>query len=214
MGEWWSEWSSYRPSDFLLFSARTYQRMFESYNAQVWPVHVLALALGLGVLTALALRRPSVSLTARVAFASLGVAWLWMAWAFHWQRYAQINWAATWFAAGFAVQGALMLVAASFEWQRHDGARGWAGLMLLGFAIVVQPWLTLALTDRPWTEAELFGLAPDPTAIGTVGLLLAMRLSARSAGVRMVGLLLWPMALTWCLIGGMTRWTLCAACHA
>ena len=29
-----SEWWTYRPSDFLLFSARTYWRLFELHNAQ------------------------------------------------------------------------------------------------------------------------------------------------------------------------------------
>ena len=44
-----SEWWTYRPSDFLLFSPRTYYRLFELYNAEVWPGHVLALALGLAL---------------------------------------------------------------------------------------------------------------------------------------------------------------------
>ena len=32
-----SEWWSYSPSDFLLFSARTYYRLFEIHNAALWP---------------------------------------------------------------------------------------------------------------------------------------------------------------------------------
>ena len=36
-----SEWWTYSLSDFLLFSPRTYYRLFELYNLAVWPWHVL-----------------------------------------------------------------------------------------------------------------------------------------------------------------------------
>jgi hypothetical protein len=42
-----SEWWTYRPEDFLLFSPRVYWRMFELHNTALWPLHVLALAAGL-----------------------------------------------------------------------------------------------------------------------------------------------------------------------
>src|SRR5262249_57612480 len=45
-----SEWWTYSLSDFLLFSPRTYYRLFELYNLAVWPWHVLAIVLGLAVL--------------------------------------------------------------------------------------------------------------------------------------------------------------------
>ena len=41
-----SEWWTYSLSDFLLFSPRTYRRLFELYNAQVWPAHLVAVGLG------------------------------------------------------------------------------------------------------------------------------------------------------------------------
>ena len=37
MTEWWT----YRPSDFLLFSPRTYHRLFELYNEWLWPAQPL-----------------------------------------------------------------------------------------------------------------------------------------------------------------------------
>ena len=42
-----SEWWTYRPVNFLLFSPRVYWRMFELHNAALWPLQVLALAAGL-----------------------------------------------------------------------------------------------------------------------------------------------------------------------
>ena len=45
-----SEWWTYRPSDFLLFAPRTYYRLFELYNSDIWPVHVVALLAGVTIL--------------------------------------------------------------------------------------------------------------------------------------------------------------------
>ena len=46
------------------------------------------------------------------------------------------------------------------------------GLALFLYALAIHP-LIAPLTGRPWTQAEIFGLAPDPTAIATLGILLA-----------------------------------------
>src|SRR3982074_3146188 len=46
-GSLMSEWWTYRPEDFLLFSPRVYWRMFELHNAGLWAPQVLALAAGL-----------------------------------------------------------------------------------------------------------------------------------------------------------------------
>ena len=40
------------------------------------------------------------------------------------------------------------------------------GLALFLFALVLQP-LIGPLLGRPWAQVELFGLAPDPTVVGT-----------------------------------------------
>jgi len=207
-----SEWWTYRPSDFLLFSARTYHRLFERYNAETWPVHLLACALALA-LAWLLIRRTSAPRTARAACALLAAAWLWIAWAFHLQRYADINWAAVWFAAAYALQGLLLLLAAACDWRRQPGPRDTIGLALFGAALFIQPWLTVVLSGRPWREIELFGLAPDPTALGTIGLLLVLRPARASGAARTLHAALWPVPLLWCLIGAMTRWTLHAQGH-
>ena len=52
-----SEWWTYRLYDFLLFTPRTYYRLFELYNAAVWPAQIAAIALGLGLTWQCARRR-------------------------------------------------------------------------------------------------------------------------------------------------------------
>ena len=203
-----SQWWSYRPSDFLLFSARTWHRLFELYNAEIWPAHFFAAALGLAlVLVALKGRAGP---AARICCALLAACWLWVAWAFHIERYAAINWAATWFAAAFAIEALLLLAAVGTELvlRVRWGGREALGLGLLLFAILVQPWLGLVLLGRPWREAGLFGLVPDPTAIGTVGLLLLLRPLPSARFARVLVMLLWPIPLLWCVVGALTQWTL------
>jgi hypothetical protein len=196
-----SEWWTYRPSDFLLFSPRTYYRLFELYNAELWPAQVFTLGLGLALWLALWQGR---AWALRAACGLLGAAWLWVAWAIHWQRFASINWAATWYAAAFALQGMLLLGAAAAG-AGNAGAvpRGRArtlGLALLAMALVLPPALG-ALLGRPWPAAEVFGLAPDPTVLGTLGLLLLLPLYRATDAWRK---LLWPIPLLWCLVTGAT----------
>ena len=72
-----SEWWTYSLSDFLLFSPRTYYRLFELYNLAVWPWHVLAIVLGLAVLV-LWLRRGAWQ--GRTVAVLLAACWLFVAW--------------------------------------------------------------------------------------------------------------------------------------
>ena len=169
MTEWWT----YRPSDFLMFSPTTWWRLVESYNRAAWPGQVLTLAAGL-LLLWLALRpRPS---SGRAVALALAIFWLWVGWAFHWQRHANINWAAGYLAAAFGLQAALLLVAgvranavgapAASNRLRH------AGLAMAVGGVLLYPLIAPA-TGRPWSQAEVFGLMPEPTALASIGLLLA-----------------------------------------
>jgi hypothetical protein len=74
-----SEWWTYRPEDFLLFSPRVYFRMFEAHNAAVWPLQYLMLGIGL-ILLMLALRRPRLQLLP--VNLTLAVSWMWVGWSF------------------------------------------------------------------------------------------------------------------------------------
>src|SRR5262249_4544359 len=116
-----SEWWTYRLSNFLLFSPRTYYRLFELYNNEIWPGQVPAFLAGLAVL---ALIRSAVPWRSRAIAAALGLSWLWVAWAYLYTRYASINWAATYFAGAFALEALLLLgfaVAKGLHLQAKDG---------------------------------------------------------------------------------------------
>ena len=198
-----SEWWTYRLSDFLLFSPRTYYRLFELYNAEIWPAQLLTLALGVAILVLLHQRE---AWRGRAVAAILAGCWLWVAWAFHFNRYATINWAATYFAAAFAIEGILLFWTGVIrgDWLLRPAVRAVArvGLGIFLFALVVQP-LIGPLAGKAWVQVELFGVAPDPTVVATLGLLLV------AADRALWALLVIP--LLWCAVGGATLWTMGSA---
>jgi hypothetical protein len=193
-----SEWWTYRLSSFLLFSERTYDRLFELYNADLWPAHVATLALGVALLT---LPRDAGAARSRASLALLAGAWALVAWQFHYRRYATINWAAEYYAIVFALEAIVLAITAmrvrvAAQAPASD-ARLWAGRALLLVAVVAYPLLPL-IAGRDWRAAEVFGLAPEPTAIGTLGALLLMRARLAVAALPLAwcvwsGLFLWPM---------------------
>lgn len=197
-----SEWWSYRLSDFLLFSPRTYYRLFELYNSAIWPAQAVSVLLGLLMLV---LARRGGPIAGPAVAAILAACWVWVAIAFHLDRYATINWAASWAAAAFLAQAALLVWAGVIGGRlsaptRLDAA-GRAGVGIFLFALLVQPAIGLLL-GRPWRQAEIFGIAPDPTAIGTLGLLLAL------AGPSRWTLMVLPAL--WCAATGATLWAMSA----
>ncbi|KQP45111.1 DUF6064 family protein [Pseudorhodoferax sp. Leaf274] len=198
-----SEWWTYRLEDFLMFAPATYERLFALYNAQVWPAQLVALPLGILVLWLLA-RRPA---RWRLACAIVAAGWLWTAWAFHWRRYAGIHSAAPWFAAGFALQAlALAWIARPASRWRVQAAAGWPralGLGLLACAVLLQPVAEL-LPQRPWQQAALFGLTPDATAVGTLGLLVLLQRPGPAPWQAAA----WLGPLLWCAASAATLWTL------
>ena len=101
-----SEWWTYRLSNFLLFSPRTYYRLFELYNAAIWPAQVVSFVAGLVIL--FFLFRPTAA-RGRLAAGLLAACWIWVAVAFHATRYASINFAAVQFAWAFGLEAALLV---------------------------------------------------------------------------------------------------------
>jgi hypothetical protein len=206
-----SEWWTYTLSDFLLFSPRVYYRLFELHNQALWPAQILTLVLGLVVFALLF--RANVRADAapnadkhpadRLIPTLLGVLWIWIAWAFFFQRYASINWAAPYVAPVFACEGALLIasgaIGRTLAFTPGRAGRDFAGLALLASALVGYPLLAPVM-GRPWLSAEVFGIAPDPTAVATLAVLALAHGRARW--------FLAPIPLLWCLITGATLWTM------
>ena len=204
------EWASYGLSDFLMYSPRTWWRLVARYNEAWWPGQALGLAAALALLVLL--RRPDGART-RVALVLLAAAWAWLGWAFHWERHAEVSLAARWLAGGAGAQVVLLLVAAFFVRgepgsagaepglrRQRAAARHALGLALLMLSLLF-PLVSL-LAGRTWQDAEVFAFHPDPTALATLGVLLAATLPAWQR----LGLALLPLlALAW---SGAMRWAM------
>ena len=197
-----SEWWTYRPSDFLLFAPRTYYRLIELYNNDIWPLQVAALIVGMLVFWLMLGRKPS---GARLATAMLAACWLWVAWAFHWQRYTTINWSASYFAVGFAIEALLLIwigvIRGQMQFDSFWSVTGRVGSAVFVFALIVEPLIGL-LSGRSWLQLEVFGVGADPTVVATLGLLMA---------TSRVHWLAWAVPVLWCVVSGVTAATMNAA---
>ena len=207
-----SEWWTYRPSSFLMFSPRIYGRLFESLNEAWWPLQWAAMAVASAWLVWRA-RGGRDERMLRAAFAFVALCWAFTAWAFLLERFAPIFWPATYFAAAFGLQAVGLLVLA---WRGGVGlsVRRWrvgSGMVLAVCAVLGHPWTRLLL-GHPWRQAGFFGLAPDPTVLATLALLLlvAPTTAAARRGLR----LLWVLPLAWCAISAALLATMASSRHA
>jgi hypothetical protein len=112
-------------------------------------------------------------------------------WGFLWNRYATINWAVGYAVPVFATEGLLLAWIGTWRGALRVATRrpvaSFAGLAIFLYALVVHPFVAI-LMGRPIQAAEIVGIAPDPTAIATLGLLLRAPSEALSWALMVVPL--------------------------
>jgi hypothetical protein len=191
---------SYAPGDFLMFGPEVYWRLFELQNTALWPAPVIAALLGLLALPVLIRGHPLHIRGVLVLFAlaCLGAAQFLAA------RYAPINWPVIYAAWGFGAQAALLAVLAVVGpvqgRAEAGGTGGLAGWMLLVHAAMLHPFTGIVF-GRPLAQAEIAGIAPDPTAIACLGLVTLVRPG-------LAGLVLGLVPALWCVLSAATLLTL------
>lgn len=202
---------TYRLDDFLLFSDEVYWRLFEVHNIAYWPVIPLA-ASGSILLAYLLHSRKERQLRATVVLSA--TAWFFVSWAFFWESYATINWAAVYVLPIFALEGILLLCLSARQrlWTlKPQTISGTVGTALLLYGLVFYPLQGLA-AGRPAAALQLFGLAPDPTALATLGLLFMVG-SGWLAQICLIAPIVWCLlsATTLYALGSWEAWPLTAA---
>ena len=196
--------------DLLLFSPRVYWRLFALENEAYWPVQPVVLAaVALLALCFIWGRQPS----GRWLGPVLGAAWLWTGWQFVALRYGTVNWVAPTLAWGFCAEAALLAglgLSGRLVFLRPGRGAG-IGIGLLAAAVLVWPALA-PLDGRSWREAEIVAIAPDPTAVATLGLL-ALAARSRWTALLCVAPALWlaVSALTLFTMGAWQGWAVLAA---
>lgn len=187
--------ASYALADLILFSARSYHYQFESYNLAFWPMQLVALLLCVGGLLAVALRH---KYGLRLMLGLSAMAWGGIAWEYLHQRFSTINWVAEWYAPGFGIQALLL---GYFAVTAHQRTSAWLRILMIccGGLALFYPLLSW-LPGRGWMQSEVVLMAPDPTVLLLLGLLLMVQGWRFWAGIAIPGL--------WCLISGATLWVL------
>jgi hypothetical protein len=156
----------------LPFTQDEFFVVFSQYNASVWPLALLFYVFG-AVCVAL-LFRPGRGAALFIS-ATLAAMWAVNGVGYHWMFFREINPAAAFFAALFVAQAILLIVlpvrSPAFRFAATADARSAVGLLLILFAMVLYPlWGWLA--GHGWPEMPVFGVAPCPTTIFTMGVLL------------------------------------------
>lgn len=184
----------------LPFTTEVFFSVFEQYNRAIWPVQIVAY--GLGLAAVLLTFRP-VPGSDRLVGAILSAAWAWIGVVYHLRYFATINFAAPAFGAFFVIQGLLFAwtgaIRGKVAFRFRADLFGWTALGLVIFAMTVYPLIGW-LAGHGWPRAPMFGVAPCPTTIFTMGMLLL------TAGRTPLHLVVIPVL--WSLVGGTAAWLL------
>jgi hypothetical protein len=178
----------------LPFTREEFLEVFAAFNTAIWPLQIVAV--GMGLLT-IGLLLQSPTRANRTISAVLGVLWLMSGIGYHWLFFSAINPAAYLFGAAFVAASAIFFVEGVVRGRILFTRRAPLHLLsagVLGFySLLLYPALGL-LATHPYPTTPLFGVAPCPTVIFTLALLLLAR--------HPTPWLLAVVPLAWSVIGG------------
>lgn len=157
------------------FTAEQFLDVFVAYNAAIWPLQIFAYGLCLSAWIALCYRNPGAK---NVILSILALMWAFNGIGYHFLFFAAINPVANGFAALFILQGTLLCVSVfmpnDLRVEAGSRLRTAAGLSLIVYAVLIYELLGY-LGGHGLMAGPLVGVAPCPTTIFTIGLLLLMR---------------------------------------
>lgn len=203
-----NSWRSYQLQDFIPFSSEVYWRLLARMNESFWPLQLVTIMLGIALLLLAVKQR------GWLLWLLLAPIWAFVGLAFFIQRYAELNWAGRYVGYAFISQAVLFVVLSGLSLKQAQAGSALPGktfnilsLAGLGAALVVFALaglpLMAVLTGASWVETVVFGIHPDATALGTLGLLLIMYRGWRWWAVAVIPLL-------WLLASGLTLLVLAA----
>jgi hypothetical protein len=177
----------------LPFTVDQFLAVFERYNRAIEPAPIFAYALG-AVTLVFACRGGRES--GRFVLGALALFWAVGGAGYHLAFFREINPAAVGFGVLFLAQAALLLVHALRReppaFHVHRSVRSYAALALAFYALALYPRLGAA-AGHGYPRAPVFGIAPCPTTIFTIAVLLLA--DPRPSAVLLV------IPFTWSLVG-------------
>ncbi len=163
----------------LPYSLDVYIASMAAYNANWLPVVLSAglLAVLVSALALYPLARPANG-TSRLIAGYLAASWLWIGAIEQLGMMAELNFMAPVYGIAWIGQGVLLAGAGVFpgtiRFGFGHGLSAAVGKSLVLLGLVIYPLILLAF-GQDWRSLPMVGTAPNPTAIFTVGLLLALR---------------------------------------
>lgn len=159
----------------LPFTREQFFEVFTDYNAALWPVSLVAYALGAAAVLSIITGNRSAP---RFVPAVLAVMWAWTGIAYHYLFFAEINPAAAAFAALFVIEAVVLTYHGVFGQNLHPerwvGWRSGLGWALIAYAGIAYPLIGLA-AGHGYGDLPQFGNTPCPVTLFTFGMLLLMR---------------------------------------
>lgn len=157
------------------FTIEQFLGVFVAYNATIWPAHIAAYVLGSLAILLVWLNELN---GRRVILAILGIMWAWNGIGYHFLFFAEINPAALIFAGFFLLQSILFAAVAvapkDFRFHIGHDFRSLAGSAFIIYAMLIYPFLGI-LAGHGLMAGPMFGVAPCPTTIFTIGFLILAR---------------------------------------
>jgi hypothetical protein len=153
------------------FTIEQFFEVFARYNLALWPWQIAAVLAGIAVVALLwrEARSSAVAITL-----ILSAMWLINGIGYHWTYFAAVNPAARLFAAAFVLQGLLLAGVAFTQSDLRFRVRrvptSLFGLACVAFALALYP-LVGWLVGHRYPATPMFGVAPCPTTIFTIGVL-------------------------------------------
>lgn len=175
------------------FTVEQFFAVFAVYNAAIWSVQILAYAFGFVAVGAL---WSNSLIGKRLILSTLAILWGWNGIAYQLVFFAPINSAAKGFAAIFVLQAILFATSSitknNLLFKVRLDLRSALGLGFILYALLIYELLGY-VAGHGLMKGPLFGVAPCPTTIFTIGILLL------ADG----GLVLWlaVIPIVWSLIG-------------
>lgn len=177
----------------LPFTVEQFLGVFVQYNQAIWPMHLIAYALGV---TAIVLTATKSRYADQAVSMILALLWAWMGAVYHLLFFRPINPAALGFGVLFLIQAGLWIIIGvvrpRLSFKAALNLYSVTGAVLIAYAMIIYPLLG-TLLGHGYPASPSFGVAPCPTTIFTFGLLLCTNARVPKS------LLIIP--LLWALIG-------------
>ena len=170
---------SFSLRDLLIFSPESYFKLFEISNQALWPFQLPLLLLAL-LAIALIYKRPH--FTSKLIYSGLGLIWVFVAYWYFNLHYSQISTYAHYLAYAFYAQACLLFMFAffsnsesiNFEQTNYQKLPLVLGVALITYGLIIHPIVSILIWNQPLIRVELFSIAPDPTAIASIGFILLL----------------------------------------